>query len=124
MLGNKPLSKPYTCQKSKLALSVFASKTVPLFHFISFLQFAMMEAVIVGITDKFPVVGKHRIKFVGVCSFVGFLLGLPLTTKVRESHKMYMVAVGNIGMFYYVNLNESSSMHIHIQMYNSTRSAF
>ena len=30
---------------------------------------------------------------------------------------MYMVAVDNIGMFYYVNLNESSSMHIYIRIY-------
>ena len=48
-----------------------------------FFQFAMMEAVIVGITDRFPIAGKHRIKLVGACSLVGFLLGLPLTTKVK-----------------------------------------
>lgn len=42
----------------------------------------MMEAVVVGITDRFPdTLGKHRIKFVLACCVVCFLLGLPLTTK-------------------------------------------
>ena len=48
------------------------------------LQFGMMETIVVGVTDRFPdTIGKHRIKFVCVCCVVGFLLGLPLTTKVR-----------------------------------------
>lgn len=45
-------------------------------------QFAMMEAVVVGITDRFPdTLRKHRIKFVLACCVVCFILGLPLTTK-------------------------------------------
>ena len=44
-----------------------------------------------GVTDRFPdSVGKHRVKFVFFCCVVGFLLGLPLTTKVyltaKETH--------------------------------------
>ena len=44
----------------------------------------MMETIVVGVSDRFPdTVGKHRVKFVLVCCVLGFLLGLPLTTKVR-----------------------------------------
>ena len=48
-------------------------------------QFGMMETIIVGVADRFPdTVGQHRIKFVLVCCVAGFLLGLPLTTKVSS----------------------------------------
>ena len=44
----------------------------------------MMETIVVGVTDRFPdSVGKHRVKFVFFCCVVGFLFGIPLTTKVH-----------------------------------------
>ena len=52
--------------------------------YIVYFQFGMMETIVVGMSDRFPdTVGQHRVKFVLVCSVIGFLLGLPLTTKVR-----------------------------------------
>ena len=49
-----------------------------------------MEAVVVGITDRFPdTLGKHRIKFVLACCVVCFILGLPLTTKVSQKKRQY-----------------------------------
>ena len=45
-------------------------------------QFAMMETVVVGITDRFPLLGKHRVKFVAACCLFCFIIGLPFTTKV------------------------------------------
>ena len=58
--------------------------------FIYFLQFGMMETIVVGVTDRFPdSVGKHRVKFVFFCCVVGFLLGLPLTTKVWALYMLY-----------------------------------
>ena len=52
--------------------------------FLNQLQFGMMETIVVGVTDRFPdSVGKHRVKFVFFCCVVGFLFGIPLTTKVH-----------------------------------------
>ncbi|XP_052795792.1 sodium- and chloride-dependent glycine transporter 1-like isoform X2 [Mya arenaria] len=45
-------------------------------------QMVMMETVIGGITDIYPnVLRKHKSLFVFVCCMIGFLLGIPLTTK-------------------------------------------
>jgi len=43
----------------------------------------MMETVIGGITDIFPYhLRRHKTKFVLLCCTIGFLFGIPLTTKV------------------------------------------
>ena len=63
-------------------------------------QFGMMETIIVGVTDRFPdSLGQHRIKFVLVCCVVGFLLGLPLTTKVSTS---FLLATKKHDIFLFV----------------------
>ena len=56
--------------------------------YIVCLQFGMMETIVVGMSDRFPdTVGQHRVKFVLVCCVIGFLLGLPLATKVRFAYQ-------------------------------------
>ena len=60
--------------------------TYQTYFFLNHLQFGMMETIVVGVTDRFPdSVGKkkHRVKFVFFCCVVGFLFGIPLTTKVH-----------------------------------------
>ncbi|XP_005092925.2 sodium-dependent proline transporter [Aplysia californica] len=45
-------------------------------------QFGMMETVIVSLSDVFPrVLRTHKAKFAGVCCLLGFLCGIPMTTK-------------------------------------------
>ncbi|KAK6168533.1 hypothetical protein SNE40_021045 [Patella caerulea] len=45
-------------------------------------QFAMMETLISGITDIFPhILRKRKLVFTLFCCMVGFLLGIPMTTK-------------------------------------------
>ena len=74
-------TKRLKCLIKKLFTQVSNCDTLGLWF-----QFGMMETIIVGVTDRFPdTVGQHRIKFVLLCCIVGFLLGLPLTTKVRIS---------------------------------------
>ena len=58
-----------------------------MFSLFAIFKFGMMETIIVGVTDRFPdSVGQHRIKFVLLCCVVGFLLGLPFTTKVSLNY--------------------------------------
>ena len=56
----------------------------PVSHlFLWFPQFAMMETVISGISDMFPrVLRKNKTLFTFIACLIGFLLGIPQTTKV------------------------------------------
>ena len=49
-------------------------------------QFAITETVLTGITDFEPRLRKYKTYVVGVICTIGFLCGLPLTTRVFFSH--------------------------------------
>ena len=51
-----------------------------------------MEAVISGLSDEFPnVLRSHKILLTFFCCFIGYLLGLPMCTRVGEFHQLLII---------------------------------
>lgn len=63
--------------------------TLTYFHRVVSVQMVMMETVISGISDVWPqVLRKKKALFTFFTCVIGFLLGIPMTTKVRYEKRI------------------------------------
>ena len=70
-----------------------------------------MEAVISGLSDEFPnVLRSHKIILTFFCCFIGYLLGLPMCTRVGEFHQLLIILYFIIYLFilYFITCNDDA----------------